>query len=156
MIVALQRVDWSLLLLFGGLFVVMQGVAKSGLAALAVSGVAGPLAESGPRVLAHLAGAVTLLSQAVSNVPAVLLLLPPLEALPGGASPSLWLALAAFSTLAGNLTIIASVANVIVFETAERSGVRVSFTEYFKAGLPITLATLALAWGWLSFLGNRR
>lgn len=154
--VALGRVDWSLLLLFGGLFVVMKGVSKSGLAALAVSGVAGPLAEGGPRVLAHLAGGVTLLSQAVSNVPAVLLFVPPLEAIPGGAPPGMWLALAVFSTFAGNLTIIASVANVIVFETAERSGVRVSFFEYLKAGLPVTLATAVLAWGWLSIWGTLR
>jgi Na+/H+ antiporter NhaD/arsenite permease-like protein len=62
----------------------------------------------------------------------------------------LWLALAAFSTLAGNLTIIGSVANVIVFETARREGVNVSFVAYLRAGLPITLLTLLLAWGWLA------
>jgi len=147
---ALQKVDWSLLLLFGGLFVVMEGVSKSGLAALAVSDIAGPLAEGGPRVLAHLAAGVALLSQAVSNVPAVMLFIPPLEAVPAASVGPIWLALAAFSTLAGNLTIIASVANVIVFETAERAGVRVSFLEYLRAGAPITLATMAIAWVWLA------
>ena len=146
---ALQKVDWSLLLLFGGLFVVMGGVAKSGLAALAVSGIAGPLAEGGPHVLAHLGAGVALLSQAVSNVPAVMLFVPPPEAVPPDAAGPIWLALATFSTLAGNLTIIASVANVIVFETAEYSGVRVSFLEYLRAGAPITLATIAIAWAWL-------
>jgi Na+/H+ antiporter NhaD/arsenite permease-like protein len=148
---ALQKVDWSLLLLFGGLFVVMEGVARSGLAALAVSGIAGPLAAGGPRVLAHLGAGVMVLSQAVSNVPAVMLFVPPLAALPAADAAPIWLALAAFSTLAGNLTMIASVANLIVFETAGRAGVHVSFLEYLRAGGPITIVTLALAWAWLAF-----
>lgn len=148
--VALQKVDWSLLLLFGGLFVVMEGVSRSGLSALAVNGIAGPLAAGGPIVLAHLAAGVTVLSQAVSNVPAVMLFVPPLEAVPAAAAQPQWLALAAFSTLAGNLTILASVANLIVFETAEKDGVRVGFLEYLRAGAPITVVTLAMAWGWLA------
>ena len=148
--VALQRVDWSLLLLFGGLFVVMEGLERSGLAGLLVSGVAGPLAAGGGAVLARLGAGVTLLAQAVSNVPAVMLFVTPLEALDLERARPLWLALAAFSTLAGNLTILASVANLIVFETAERQGVRVGFVEYLRVGLPITLVTLALAWIWLA------
>ena len=67
---------------------------------------------------------------------------PPLDA------HRLWLALAAFSTLAGNLTIIGSVVNII-FETARREGVEVSFFEYLRVGLPLTLLTLVLAWVWL-------
>jgi Na+/H+ antiporter NhaD/arsenite permease-like protein len=128
----------------------MEGVARSGLAALAVSGVAGPLAAGGARVLAHLGGGVALLSQAVSNVPAVMLFVPAIESVPPGSAEPLWLATAAFSTLAGNLTIIASLANIIVFESAEREGVHISFGEYLRAGLPITLGTLVLAWLWLS------
>jgi Na+/H+ antiporter NhaD/arsenite permease-like protein len=148
--VALQKVDWSLLLLFGGLFVVMEGLEKSGLAALAVSGIAGPLAPAGPGMLARLGVAVVTLSQLVSNVPAVMLFVPPLEALPPMSAERAWLGLAAFSTLAGNLTILASVANLIVFETAAREGVRVSFLAYLRVGLPITLVTLAIAWCWLA------
>jgi len=147
---ALQHVDWSLLLFFGGLFVVMRGVEEAGLAHLLVDGVAGPLAAGGAGALARLGLAVTLLSQAVSNVPAVMLFLPGLEAAPAGAAPPLWLALAAFSTLAGNLTIIGSVANVIVFESARRDGVEVGFVEYLRAGAPVTLATCAVAWAVLA------
>lgn len=69
-----------------------------------------------------------------------------LQAMSGPAAGSLWLGLAAFSTLAGNLTIIGSVANVIVFETARRDGVEVGFLEYLKVGAPLTLATLLIAW----------
>lgn len=146
--VALQKVDWSLLLLFGGLFVVMEGVERSGLASLVLSGIAGPL-ETGATI-ARLGAGVTVLSQAVSNVPAVMLFVKPLEALPTAAARPLWLALAAFSTLAGNLTIIASIANIIVIETAAHEGVTIGFVDYFKAGLPVTVVTLVLAWAWFA------
>ncbi len=147
---ALQEVDWSLLLFFGGLFVVMRGVAAAGLADLLVLKVAGPLGAGGARVLLRLGAAVTLLSQAVSNVPAVMLFVPAMQGLPSAVSANLWHALAAFSTLAGNLTIIGSVANVIVFETARRDGVEVGFAEYLRPGLPLTLATLGIAWAVLA------
>jgi Na+/H+ antiporter NhaD/arsenite permease-like protein len=147
---ALQEVDWSLLLFFGGLFVVMRGVDQAGLAHAVVAGVAGPLASGDAGALARLGAAVTLLSQAVSNVPAVMLFLPAMEGLPAQATGPMWLGLAAFSTLAGNLTIIGSVANVIVFESARREGVEVGFLEYLKVGAPLTLATLLVAWGVLA------
>jgi len=147
---ALQRVDWSLLLLFGGLFVVMRGVEGAGLADLLVSRVSGHLAAGDGPALARLGAAVTLLSQTVSNVPAVMLFIPVMKGLPAGVSGRLWCGLAGFSTLAGNLTIIGSVANVIVFETARRDGIEVGFSEYLRAGIPLTLGTLALAWGVLA------
>jgi Na+/H+ antiporter NhaD/arsenite permease-like protein len=159
---ALRQVDWSLLLFFGGLFVVMRAVEQAGLAHAVVAGLAGPLgpvgtgsgtaagAAGGAAVIGRIGLAVTVLSQAVSNVPAVMLFVPPLEALASAAARPLWLALAGFSTLAGNLTIIGSAANVIVFEGARRDGVEVGFLEYLKVGAPLTLATCLLAWVWLS------
>jgi Na+/H+ antiporter NhaD/arsenite permease-like protein len=147
---ALQQVDWSLLLFFAGLFVVMRAVSEAGLARAVVASVAGPLEGGGPGALARLGLSVTLLSQAVSNVPAVMLFTHTLQALPAEAARTLWLGLAAFSTLAGNLTILGSVANVIVFETARRDGVTVGFLEYLKAGLPLTAVTLVIAWGALA------
>jgi Na+/H+ antiporter NhaD/arsenite permease-like protein len=147
---ALKQVDWSLLLFFGGLFVVMRAVDESGLAHAVVVGLTGPLDAAGlGTVLARLGAGVVLLSQAVSNVPAVMLFVPSLEAVTPAAAERLWLSLAAFSTLAGNLTVIGSVANVIVFETARRDGVDVGFFEYLAAGLPLTLLTCVLAWAWL-------
>jgi len=142
----LQRVDWDLLLFFGGLFVVMRGVEGAGLADLLVVKVAGPLREGGRFVLPRLGLAVTLLSQAVSNVPAVMLFVAPIKALAPEAARTLWLGLASFSTLAGNLTVIGSVANVIVFETAKRDGVEVGFGEYLEVGIPLTLGTFGIAW----------
>lgn len=142
---ALQHVDWSLLLLFGGLFVVMRGVEEAGLAEAVVSRVVGDMARADGPTLARLGAAVTLLSQAVSNVPAVMLFAPAMAGR-GASATHLWLGLAGFSTLAGNLTIIGSVANVIVFETARRDGVEVGFREYLRIGIPVTATTLLLAW----------
>lgn len=147
---ALQRVDWSLLLLFGGLFVVMRGVERAGLGPWLIHGVAGPLAAGGAVEQGRLALGALVLSQAVSNVPAVMLFVPPLESLSAAAAKPLWLGLAAYSTLAGNLTILASMANLIVVETARREGVEIGFVEHLRVGLPITLVTLAAAWTLLS------
>ncbi len=82
-----------------------------------------------------------MVSNLVSNVPAVMLYTPLVQ---GQADAHhLWLLLAMASTLAGNLTIIGSVANLIVLE-ATRDDVRISFMEYFRVGFPLTLLTVAL------------
>jgi Na+/H+ antiporter NhaD/arsenite permease-like protein len=90
------------------------------------------------------------LSNLVSNVPAVLLFR---SVVPQLADPNrAWLALAMASTLAGNLTLLGSVANLIVAEIARAQGVKVSFREYLKAGVPITLITLIVGIVWLSLV----
>ncbi|MEN2981424.1 MAG: SLC13 family permease [Thermus sp.] len=128
------RVDWELLVLFGGLFVVTEGVRRLGLAEALL-----PLGESPWGLLL----AATLLSLLISNVPAVLLLAPLVN------DPRDWLLLAGGSTLAGNLTLLASVANLIVAEGARKEGVRVGLGEHLRFGLPLTLLTLALLYGLL-------
>jgi Na+/H+ antiporter NhaD/arsenite permease-like protein len=92
------------------------------------------------------------LSNLVSNVPAVLLMEPVLQAVPAGSRETAWLALAMSSTFAGNLTILGSVANLIVVENANREGVSISFWEYCKVGVPLTILTLALGILWLDFV----
>jgi len=88
------------------------------------------------------------LSNLVSNVPAVLVLAPFLK---GIAEPDrAWLVLAMASTFAGNFTILGSVANLIVVEQARRHAVNIEFWAYFRIGAPLTLATLALGAWWLS------
>ena len=138
-----QEIDWSLLVFFSGLFVVTAAAERLGL----TDAVFGWLQRSGTSVpVLSAAGAV--LSNVVSNVPAVLLLRPVVEGL---ARPEVgWLTLAMATTLAGNLTLLGSVANLIVAESAGRAGVRLSFREYLKSGIPITLVTLAWGIVWLS------
>jgi len=94
-----------------------------------------------------LTGATALLSNLVSNVPAVLLLKPVAAGLANPAAG--WLTLAMASTLAGNLTLLGSVANLIVAESAGSRGVRLTLGEYTRAGALITLLTLALGALWL-------
>jgi len=87
------------------------------------------------------------LSNLVSNVPAVLMLKPFVANL---ADPQrAWLVIAMASTLAGNFTLVGSVANLIVAQRAQRAGVKVSFWDYFKVGAPLTVATILLGIWWL-------
>jgi Na+/H+ antiporter NhaD/arsenite permease-like protein len=133
----LGLVDWQLLVLFAGLFVVNGAVqdaghAARGLALLQASGV--DLREPG-----WLFGASVVLSNLVSNVPAVMLLLPAAD----GAGDAAALALS--STLAGNLLIVGSIANIIVVDAAARHGVAIDWRTHARVGIPVTLATLAIA-----------
>jgi Na+/H+ antiporter NhaD/arsenite permease-like protein len=92
------------------------------------------------------------LSNLVSNVPAVLLMEPLMKAMPEASRETAWLALAMSSTFAGNLTVLGSVANLIVVENASREGVTVSFWEYCKVGVPLTILTLALGIAWFQLV----
>jgi Na+/H+ antiporter NhaD/arsenite permease-like protein len=93
--------------------------------------------------------ATAALSNVVSNVPAVMLLK---SLVPSFQDPHRgWLLLAMASTLAGNLTITGSVANLIVVERA-RGEAHIGFWEYFKAGFPVTVLTLAAGWAWLRYV----
>lgn len=141
-----EEIDWGLLVFFAGLFVVTGALETSGVSERLFA-VLRPLAERG---VAPLTGVSVVLSNLVSNVPAVMLFRP---LIPGFSTPqTAWLTLAMATTLAGNLTLLGSVANLIVAETAKRQGVNLTFSEYLKAGVPITLLTLF--WGiiWLMFV----
>jgi Na+/H+ antiporter NhaD/arsenite permease-like protein len=101
--------------------------------------------------LAVFVPAAAVLSNVVSNVPAVMLLK---TLIPGFPDPhNAWLALAMASTLAGNLTITGSVANIIVVECARAEGVHVGFRDYLRLGAPVTLATLVLGSMWVWWTG---
>jgi len=135
-----REIDWGLLVLFTGLFVVIGGVEASGLAGHILDAAAA-VGLSRPAVLT----AVTaVLSNLVSNVPAVLLFK---TVIPTFDEPArAWLLLAMASTLAGNLTILGSVANLIVVEQARGAGIRIGFLEYSRVGVPVTALTLLVGW----------
>ena len=88
------------------------------------------------------------LSNIISNVPAVLVLKPFVQNLPD--ADRAWLVVAMSSTLAGNLTLIGSVANLIVAERARAAGIELSFAAYCRVGIPLTLLSLAFGAWWLS------
>lgn len=139
-----EYVDVSLLVFFTGLFVVLAGGEAVGIHTYLVH-----IAEHlNLRNTAIFTGVITLLSNVVSNVPAVMLLKPFIAAL--GNTHANWLLLAMASTLAGNLTITGSVANIIVVESA-REEAPISFWQYLRIGVPITVVTLLIGWIWLSF-----
>lgn len=138
------KVDWSILLFFIGLFVVIAGVESSGLRSAIQAGFTA-LSGGTEGGVWWLAGLSAVLSNLVSNVPAVLLLAQVVRAAPLAGQRTLWLTLAASSTLAGNATILGAAANVIVVQAASRQGVTVTFRDWIRAGLPATVATLVLA-----------
>ena len=138
-------VDWPLLLLFIGLFVVNHAFESTGFAAQAVAWLAARgLALDTPGVLL-VAGVV--LSNLVSNVPAVMLLLPHLQGFEAG------LVLALVSTFAGNLLLVGSIANLIVADLAARDGVAIDWRAHAALGVPVTLASLAVLGGWMALAG---
>lgn len=133
---SLDRVDWNLLLMFSSLFVLTRATEQLNLLQGLTSWVASTIG---------LLGVTAVLSNLISNVPAVLVLHPLIEA----GDSSKWLMLAAASTLAGNLTLLGSIANLIVVEAAATLGYRLSFWEHLRFGLPLTLLTLGFAYFWL-------
>lgn len=140
------HIDWGLLLMFAGLFVVVRAFEVH---VLAVGGVDHWAARADP--VWALSGLSAVLSNVVSNVPAVLLFKPVVEAVPPAARETAWLALALSSTLAGNLTVLGSVANLIVVEQARKEGVTIGLWDYCRVGIPVTLVTLLAGTAWLAF-----
>ncbi len=139
----LGLVDWELLVLFVGLFVVNHALEHTGLVAEAITRLAAagvPLAQPG-----LLFATAVVLSNLVSNVPAVMLLLP------AATHPLAGPILALSSTLAGNLLLVGSIANLIVVGAAAQRGIHIDWRTPARAGVPVTLATLALSacyFGW--------
>ena len=141
---ALEKVEWELLLFFAALFVVMRGLEASG-AINAINAYGARAIGVGGRwtTAATVSGVMLVLSNLISNVPAVLLWRNLVPTLP---NPALvWQVMAMSATFAGNLLLIGSMANLIVAERAEARGVKLGYWEYARAGIPVTLATLA--WG---------
>jgi Na+/H+ antiporter NhaD/arsenite permease-like protein len=139
---ALARVDWPLLLFFAGLFVVVAGVGRAGLAERFYQAFAPWLGGSAERQAIGFSAFSVVASQVVSNVPFVLLAA---HWIPRLVDPELlWLATALSSTLAGNLTVVGSVANLIVLELAGPKG-RIGFWRFLRYGAVVTGATLAVA-----------
>jgi Na+/H+ antiporter NhaD/arsenite permease-like protein len=139
-------IDWPLLVMFAGLFVVVHAFEVNVVQTWGMERWDGVLQS--PVVL--VSGLSVLLSNLVSNVPAVLLFKPLMEVMTQ--KELAWLALAMSSTLAGNLTVLGSVANLIVVENARRAGIELSFLEYLKVGVPLTALTTLIGIAWLALV----
>jgi Na+/H+ antiporter NhaD/arsenite permease-like protein len=139
-----RQIDWDLLVLFIGLFVVVAGVERVGLADQLFE----RLKPIGLTTIGGLTVVAAIVSNVISNVPAVMLIARLVPQLPDPASA--WVTLAMASTLAGNLTLLGSIANLIVLEGARRHHVEISFWQYFRVGFPVTVLTLLFGVWWLS------
>lgn len=140
----LQLVDWQLLVLFAGLFIVNHAMRDCGNLDHIFQGLRSVGADA--ERPANLFALSVVLSNVVSNVPATMLLLP--SATHPLAGPILGLS----STLAGNLLIVGSIANIIVVDQASRLGLTITWRDHARVGIPVTLLTLGIAALWLLIL----
>jgi Na+/H+ antiporter NhaD/arsenite permease-like protein len=139
----LSGIDWYTLVFFASMFVLMASVWQTG---FFQSFVAAGALSSVPVILAS--GIV--ISQFVSNVPFVALFQPMI--LQAGGTTAQLLALAAGSTIAGNLTILGAASNVIIIQKAEKQNETLTFWEFARVGVPLTILQAAVYGIFLNFL----
>jgi Na+/H+ antiporter NhaD/arsenite permease-like protein len=137
------QIDWSLLLMFAGLFIIVAGAQRALVSPDRITAMGGLHLDQVPILVAVTA----VLSTLVSNVPAVLMMVPFIETLKN--HDQAWLVVAMASTLAGNFTLLGSIANLIVVQKAAAAGVKISFWDYFRVGAPLSVITLAIGTLWL-------
>jgi Na+/H+ antiporter NhaD/arsenite permease-like protein len=143
----MSLVDWQLIAFFCGLFIVIKGFSVTSIPEQIIA-----LLSSHHISLAQpyiLSGVSMFLSNLVSNVPAAMLLSPHI---PAGDAKT-WYVLALSSTFAGNLITIGSIANLITFQIAKKAGIEISFFEHAKAGVPVTLSSMAILCLWILIAG---
>ncbi len=151
----LQQVDWSTIVFFMAMFIVMGGLWQSGAADIFLRLIPAPSpADKGTAITSIMLLSV-LLSQVFSNVPLVKLYIDVMKGLGfDGSYRYAWLALASGSTIAGNLTILGAASNIIIIEAAEnRAGRSFSFTSFLKRGIIITSINAAIYAFWLYVFG---
>ncbi len=141
-----QEIDWALLVFFAALFIVTKSIDTAGFGKFLSMTLEPLITQSNT----SFAVSSSILSNVVSNVPAVLLYRPIIPNLPN--PEQAWLILGMATTFAGNLTLIGSVANLIVAETAKKHFVKLSFVEYLKSGLLITILSLAVGVTWFTLI----
>ncbi len=137
----LHRVDWQLLILFIGLFVVNGALQQTHLAERWIADLKAAGFDLANPAILYIVTAV--LSDVVSNVPSIMLLLPFAQ------DPSLGPVMAVASGLSSNLVVIGSLASIIVVDQAARAGLKISFWDFARTGIPVTLSSMAVAAGWL-------
>jgi Na+/H+ antiporter NhaD/arsenite permease-like protein len=136
----IRRIDWTTLIFFAAMFILMAAVWNSGVFQNVITSTNMTL-TSVPVIM----GISVVLSQFISNVPLVALYLPMLMKL--GITAAGLMALAAGSTIAGNLSILGAASNVIIIQNAEKkSGETITFWEFFRIGMPLTAISIAVYW----------
>lgn len=137
------ELDWSIIVFFAGLFIITAGVAQTGAFAFFMNRGMPAIGQN----MISFSLFTAILSNIVSNVPAVLLLRPAVAWFEN--QERAWLIMSMASTYAGNLTLLGSVANLIVAESVKPYGIHIGFGAYLKVGLPVTILTIAIGTVWL-------
>jgi Na+/H+ antiporter NhaD/arsenite permease-like protein len=139
----LRAIDWPTLVFFAAMFVLMESVWQAGFFQTFVNGSISSVSV--------ILGTSIIISQFISNVPFVALFQPMI--MQAGGTTARLMALAAGSTLAGNLTILGAASNVIIIQNAEKSGETLTFFEFARVGVPLTIIQVGIFWMWLAVMG---
>lgn len=146
-------VDWTTLMFFIGLFMVVGALQEVGLIALAATSIGALVGDNGVLALIVIVGVSTLGSGLVENIPFAAAMLPVVRylsrSIPGGDAAMLYYGLAVGTGMGGNSSLIGSSPNLVTAGIAERAGFPITFTTYLRVGLPATLITVGLALLWL-------
>jgi Na+/H+ antiporter NhaD/arsenite permease-like protein len=142
-LILLKNIDWFTLVFFASMFVLMESVWQTG---FFQSFVDQSMVTSIPMIL----GTSVIISQFISNVPFVALFQPMI--LQAGGTTAQMMALAAGSTIAGNLTILGAASTVIIIQNAEKQGETLTFFDFAKVGIPLTVVQVLVYWIWLMLL----
>jgi len=151
----LRQVDWSSIVFFLTMFMVMGGLWQSGAANVFINIIPAPNPLDRGSSIVNIMLLSTVLSQVFSNVPLVKLYIDVMKGLGfNGTYQYAWLALASGSTIAGNLTVLGAASNVIILENAEsRAGRSFSFLSFLKKGLIITVLNILVYAVWIYLFG---
>jgi Na+/H+ antiporter NhaD/arsenite permease-like protein len=139
----LKQIDWTTLIFFAAMFIVMDSVWRTSVVQQAIESSGLNLDSTGV-----ILGLSVVVSQLISNVPFVALYAGHLVHNASGAAA--YIALAAGSTLAGNMFILGAASNVIIIQNAEKQGETITFREFARIGVPLTIVQLLVLWGWLN------
>jgi Na+/H+ antiporter NhaD/arsenite permease-like protein len=149
----MQLVDWTTLMFFITLFILVGAIQEVGLLAVIAGAISRVVGGSLIAAIVVLVWAAALLSGVIANIPFTAAMLPVVEHLsrmvPGAASNVLYYSLSVGSAMGGNSSLIGASANMVTAGIAERAGYRIGYVDFLKIGLPATLITVAVGTGWL-------
>jgi Na+/H+ antiporter NhaD/arsenite permease-like protein len=149
----LKVVDWTTLMFFIALFIVVGAVQEVGLISMIADAISGLVGDSLTIAILVLVWSAAFLSGVIANIPFTAAMLPVVafltRSIPGASNQVLFYALSVGSAMGGNSSLIGASANLVTAGIAERAGYRITYVEFFKVGMPAMIITVAIGTLWL-------
>ena len=149
----LKVVDWTTLMFFISLFIVVGAIQEVGLISLIADAIGQMVGNNLTLATVVLVWSAALLSGVIANIPFTAAMLPVVgfltRTIPGASNQVLFFALSVGSAMGGNSSLIGASANLVTAGIAERAGYRISYVEFFKIGMPAMIITVVIGLLWL-------